>query len=44
MLCEGIASMMALQMIKPIKEEALPTMLKKEKNKNSLSRGVTLEI
>lgn len=36
--------MMALEMMGPMKEEALPTMLKREKNRNSLPRGVISEI
>lgn len=36
--------MIALEMMGPTKEEALPTMLKREKKRNSLPRGVTSEI
>lgn len=41
---EGLASIMALDTIGPIKDEVLPMMLNSEKNKNSLPRGVTSEI
>ena len=36
--------MIVLEMIGPIKDEALPIMLKRLKNKYSLPRGVTSDI
>lgn len=36
--------MIALEMMGPMNEVVVPTMLKKEKNRNSFPRGVTSEI
>lgn len=38
------ASMIALEMMGPVNEVVVPTMLKKEKKRNSFPRGVTSEI
>jgi hypothetical protein len=42
--CDGVTSIMALKLSGPSKDEALPTMLKREKKRNSLPRGMTSEI